>query len=181
MEYKDLQSCFSRITNPYTPSIRIANPNGRTETIPYLCRIQVRLLGIQSPLAIFTYGSKEKAQNLITQIDIEERNVLVGVHFNQTKNGIEINDIRGLYPKENAEWLNWVTQKDVEGKDKLLYVEKTRVQALITQQRTTLAEVSYLDLNSVTKVIQNFENPKLSGENTTENNRITRNFNERME
>jgi hypothetical protein len=31
MEYKDLQSAENRIINPHTPSIRIANPNGREE------------------------------------------------------------------------------------------------------------------------------------------------------
>lgn len=35
-----------------------------------------------------------------------------------------------------------------------LYVDKKKVQDLITQQRTNLAEVSYLDLNSVTNIIK---------------------------
>jgi hypothetical protein len=75
---------------------------------------------IQNPIAVFSYGDKAKAQNVITQINIESRNVLVGIHFNQTKNGIIINDIRGLYPKDNAEWLNWITQKDKDGNEKLV-------------------------------------------------------------
>jgi hypothetical protein len=120
---------------------------------------------IQNPLAVFSYGDKTKAQNVITQINIDERNVLVGIHFNQTKNDIEINDIRGLYPKDNAEWLNWTTQKDNNNDDKLLYVDKKKIQDLISQQQTTLAEVGYLDLNTVVKVIHNFQNPKFSRKN----------------
>lgn len=46
-----------------------------------------------------------------------------------------------------------------------LYLNKEKVQNLITQQRTNLAEVSNLDLNSVNNIIQNFENPSLSEKN----------------
>lgn len=35
-----------------------------------------------------------------------------------------------------------------------------KIQTLIDQQRTTLAEVEYLDLDDITKVINSFENPK---------------------
>jgi hypothetical protein len=34
-----------------------------------------------------------------------------------------------------------------------------RIQGLITQQQTTLAEVDYLDLKSVAKILQHFDNP----------------------
>jgi hypothetical protein len=124
---------------------------------------------IQNPLAVFSYGDRTKAQNVITQISINDRNVLVGIHFNRIKDGIEINDIRGLYPKDNAEWLNWATQKDNSGNNKLLYADKKRIQDLISQQRTTLAEVGYLDLNTVAKVVQNFQNPKLPEEEVKKN------------
>ena len=66
--------------------------------------------------------------------------------------------IRNVFPKDNAEWLNWVTQ------GKLLYADKERIQTLIGQQRRTLAEVDYLDLNSITKIVKDFENPKFSGQ-----------------
>jgi hypothetical protein len=116
---------------------------------------------LQKPLAVFSYGNKAASQNVITQVNVEGKNVLAGVHFSQTKRGVAVNDIRGLYPKDNAEWLNWITQQDGHGESKLLYVDKSKIQTLIAQQRTTLAEVSYLDLNSVTKIVQNFQNPNI--------------------
>lgn len=51
--------------------------------------------------------------------------------------------------------------------DKLLYVDKERIQNLIDQQRTILADVDYLDLDSVTKIVESFENP------TVEQGKIT--------
>ena len=40
-----------------------------------------------------------------------------------------------------------------------------KIQNLIAEQRTSLAEVSYLNLDFITKVVENFENPILSMEN----------------
>jgi hypothetical protein len=130
---------------------------------------------IQNPLATFSYGDKTKAQNIITQISIDGKNVLVGISLNPEVGGeyLEINSIRSLYPKDNGEWLNWTTQKDSQNNDKLLYVDKKRVLDLIDQQRTTLADVTYLNLNSVTKVVQNFQNPKLSQKKVGKNIKAT--------
>ena len=41
-----------------------------------------------------------------------------------------------------------------------MYVNRNGVLALIDQQRINLADVECLDLNSVTKIMQNFGNPK---------------------
>ena len=111
---------------------------------------------IQSPIAVFAYGDKNKTQNVIVEIERDGKKFVVGIHFNQSRHGVEVNDIRGIFPKNNAEWLNWISQ------GKLLYADKQKIQALIDKQRTILAEVEYLDLDSVTKIIQNFDNPKPS-------------------
>lgn len=68
--------------------------------------------------------------------------------------------IRGVFPKDSSEWLNWISQ----GKSKFL--DKEKIQALINQQRKTLAEVKYLDLDDVTNIVQNLVNPTIEGENT---------------
>ena len=71
--------------------------------------------------------------------------------------------IRGIFPKDNAEWLNWINQ------GKLLYVDKAKIQALIDKQRKNLADVEYLDLDSVAKILQNFENPSVDEEKNSPN------------
>ena len=65
---------------------------------------------IREPLAVFTYGDKNKSQNVIVEIQHDGKNFVVGIHFNQHRHGIIVSDIRGLYPKDNAEWLNWVRE-----------------------------------------------------------------------
>lgn len=108
---------------------------------------------INKPLAVFKYG--ENAMNVIVGLQYQGKQFLVGVHFNQTYRGTEVSDIRGIFPKDNAEWLNWINQ------GKATYLNHGKIQALIDKQRINLAEVDYLDLDTVAKIIENFENPDI--------------------
>lgn len=112
---------------------------------------------LQTPIAVFAYGNKGKMQNIIIGIDSNGKQFIVGLSLNPIINGkaLEINSVRNVFPKNNAEWLNWISQ------GKLLYADKQRIQALIDKQRTILADVDYLDLEDVAKVIKTFENPTI--------------------
>ena len=113
---------------------------------------------INDPIAVFSYGQVNKAQNVIVELERDEKKFLVGIHFNQQRHGAVVSDIRGLFNRDNHEWLNWIAQ------GKLLYVNKDKIQTVIDKQRINLAEVDYLDLDFVAKIIKNFENPKLFDE-----------------
>ncbi|MDY2849232.1 MAG: hypothetical protein SOT67_03050 [Bacteroidaceae bacterium] len=123
-----------------------------------LSEVKNLVLELQHPLAVFEYGDKSKAQNIVVSLQQDGKNFIVGLSLNPMVNGnnLEINSIRNVFPKDNSEWLNWI------GQGKSLYLDKEKVQNLIDQQRTNLADVDYLDLDSITKVIENFENPKVS-------------------
>ena len=116
---------------------------------------------LQHPIAVFAYGDKSKAQNIIVPLQKDGKNFIVGLSLNPTVGGrrLEINSIRNVFPKNNSEWINWI------GQGKALYLDKEKIQALIDQQRTNLADVDYLDLDSVAKVIESFENPSIRESN----------------
>ena len=81
------------------------------------------VIAIQRPIAIFTYGDSNKAQNIITELQYNEKNFLVGIHFNtHNANCISVSNIRGIFPKDNYEWLNWILQ------GKTLYLNKKKIQ-----------------------------------------------------
>ena len=101
---------------------------------------------LQKPVAVFKYGDEKKAQNIIVELQKDGKNFLVGVHFNQV-NG-NVSDIRGVFHKDNHEWLNWIT------KGKALYVNTKKLQNIINQQRINLAEVEYLDLESIESLLK---------------------------
>ena len=129
-----------------------------------LSEVKDLVKALQHPLAVFAYGDKTKAQNIIVPLQKDGRNFIVGLSLNPTVGGrkLEINSIRNVFPKHNSEWLNWISQ------GKALYMEKEKIQTLIDQQRTNLADVEYLDLDSVAKVVEKFENPKVFDKNVAD-------------
>jgi hypothetical protein len=104
------------------------------------------VLALQEPVAVFGYGDRTKAQNVIVDLSRGNNNLLAGIHFGRGET--KINDIRTLYHKDSHEWLNWIAQ------GKLLYADINKIQALTDQQRTTLAEVDYLDLESINNLLR---------------------------
>lgn len=113
---------------------------------------------LRNPIAIFAYGDSRKAQNIIVDIQNNGNDFLVGLTLNYNHDGINVNSIRGLFPKDTANWLNWIQQ------GKALYLDKERVQNRIAQQRTNSADVSYPDLNSIENIVRNFRNVKGNSE-----------------
>lgn len=135
-----------------------------------LSEVKDLVKALQNPIAVFAYGDKTKAQNIIIPLQKDGKNFIVGLSLKPTVNGktLEINSIRNVFPKNNSEWLNWISQ------GKALYLDKEKIQALIDQQRTILADVDYLDLDSVAKIVENFDNPVKNNENLSEGDELFR-------
>lgn len=124
---------------------------------------------LRKPIGIFEYGDKNKAQNIIVELQHGGKNFIVGLSLNFTHDGLTVNSIRGLYPKDTHEWLTWI-QKGLS-----LYLDKEKIQNLINQQRRNLADVAYLDLDSIENILQNFQNAREDFEKN-EDSGITQEF-----
>ena len=135
-----------------------------------LSEIKDLVKAINNPIAIFAYGDKGKAQNIVVEIQHEGKNFIVGLSIRPIVGGrvLEVNSIRNVFPKDNAEWLNWIAQ------GKALFLNKEKIQTLIDQQRTNLADVEYLDLDSIANIIETFENPTISSEENNESSNAER-------
>lgn len=114
---------------------------------------------LETPIAVFEYGDKNKSQNVIVNLEKNGKNFLVGVFFNQKQRGYEVSDIRGLFNRDNIDWIRWIEQ------GKLIYGNKEKIQVSIAQQRTNLAEVNNQDartssdtyyLDSTTSILLKF-------------------------
>ena len=111
-------------------------------------------LALEHPIGVFAYGNKEKAQNIVVELQKDGKHFIVGLSLKFEHDGLIVNSIRGLYPKDTHEWLNWIQQ------GKALYLDKEKIQSMIAQQRRNPADVSYLDLDSLEKIVQDFRNVK---------------------
>lgn len=134
------------------------NEKSKQENHPFnISEVKNLVKELHNPWAVFRYGNS--AKNVIIGIEHNGKQFLIGVHFNQAHRGMEVSDIRGIFPKDNAEWLNWISQGKAD------YLNKKKIQALIDKQRINLAEVEYLDLDSVAKIVNDFVNPSITAEN----------------
>lgn len=118
---------------------------------------------LQNPIAVFEYGDKTKSQNVIVNLEKDGKNFLVGVFFNQQQRGYEVSDIRGLFNRDNMDWIRWIQQ------GKMIYGDKDKIQVLVAQQRTNPAEVNSKEartssdsyyLDSVDTILQKFGDVK---------------------
>ena len=97
---------------------------------------------LKSPIAVFEYGDKNKSQNVIVNLEKDGKNFLVGVFFNQKRDGFEVSSIRGLFNRDNIDWIRWIEQ------GKMIYGNKKKIQVSIAQQRTNLADVNNQDVRT---------------------------------
>jgi hypothetical protein len=136
---------------------------------------------IQEPLAIFSYGDKSKAVNIITEIEHNGKKFLVGISMNPIVNHLKllVNSIRSIFPKDTHEWVNWINQ------GKGLYYSKEKVLNFLTNSRHPAdvafgfpeknqvqqekSKLSEFALNSATNVVKNFQNPKAPEEKNRKN------------
>lgn len=79
----------------------------------------------------------------------------------ETGSGAEDPEVRFREASQRGDLVEAAEISRSLNEDKALDAGKEKVQEKIDQQRTNFADVKYPDLNSVTKVVENFENPKL--------------------
>lgn len=138
---------------------------------------------IAHPIATFTYGDSVKSQNILTVLEHNGENFLVGMFIRPKIKGnvLEVNSIRNVFPKNGASIVKWINQ------GKLTNVDKEKLLHFLDQQRTNLADVAFVlpdeqvkqgsaEVSTATNIVENFENPKLAGENSdgTMNTRFRR-------
>ncbi len=87
---------------------------------------------VNDPIAVFAYGDKTKAVNVITEIEKDGKNFLVGIALNPQVKGekLNINSIRTVFPKDIPEWKNWIDQ------GKATYINKEKVKRFEANPRT---------------------------------------------
>ena len=125
---------------------------------------------IQKPIAVFSY-TKDNMRNMIVDLERGGKHFLVGVTLGYKGNGIEINSVSGLFPKDSHEWIKWIQDGKAVRID-----QKEKVLNLIDSLRTNPAESARigLDLDNTANIVQGFENPKLPEENVSDEGKMFR-------
>lgn len=121
---------------------------------------------VARPIAIFQ-STKPTEHVVLTELRKDGKNFVVAVRAieQQRKNGVilEVNEITSLYPKGERGIVNWVNTgrlSNVDKKKALRFIEELQPHAGTT--------IKSEELSSAAKVIQDFENPKVSDEKVSE-------------
>ncbi len=118
---------------------------------------------INSPIAVFESSThkKDNSKVILTELQSNGNNfvVVMRVRTAQDNSGIEVNDIRSLYPKDSVVGiLSWINDGLLQYQDKEKLIDFiTQSTHLIGGNETDKEEL----VNSAAKIVQNFENPKL--------------------
>ena len=122
---------------------------------------------LSTPIAVFT-GSTDGSYAILTELQIEDKNVLVSLSVGKGGHDVDFNIVSSLYGKRNDSITHWINN------GKMLYVDKEKALGYISVS-APIAEAQYKqELDSATKVIKDFKNPVIAGEKNSENEIITK-------
>lgn len=111
-------------------------------------------LAISSPIAVFE-GSKKNSFAILTELRIGNNNVLAALSVGKGGHDVDFNIISSVYDKREDSVARWVND------GKVLWVDKKKALDYFSVSAPLAEAQNNQELISTTKVIQNFENPKI--------------------
>lgn len=111
-------------------------------------------LAISSPIAVFE-GSKKNSFAILTELRIGDNNVLAALSVGKGGHDVDFNIISSVYDKREDSVARWVND------GKMLWVDKKKALDYFSVSAPLAEAQNNQELISTTKVIQNFENPKI--------------------
>ncbi|SDE00380.1 MuF-C-terminal domain-containing protein [Riemerella columbipharyngis] len=113
---------------------------------------------IQNPIAVFESSTIFGRRVIFTELQHKEKNFVAVLELEKiNKNKIEVNDIRSVYPRNNTQIIRAIATNQT------LYLNKEKTTEWLNRQQFNSAEATQL-IDSTTKIIQNFENPKINAQ-----------------
>ena len=112
-------------------------------------------LAINFPISVFE-GSHEGSFAILTELKIKDNNILAALSVGKGRHDIDFNIISSVYDKRGDSVARWVTD------GKMLYADKKKALDYFSVSAPVAEAQNNQELISVTNIIQNFENPKVS-------------------
>jgi hypothetical protein len=113
-------------------------------------------IAVHNPLAIFRSATHLGSYVIMTEIEHNCKNYIVAIQTNRGKGQMKVNDIRSVhYRNSNNHIANWISENLMD------YANKEKMAEWFSKQQYNSAEVRKL-FNHAAKIIQNFQNSKLS-------------------
>ncbi len=106
---------------------------------------------VANPIAVFK-GSYENSFAILTEMPINGKNALVSIDISKGEVQ-DVNLVTSVFDKNSKGVINWINN------GKLIYAEKNKVLDYLSTSVPITDATNKQELNSVAKILQNFENP----------------------
>ena len=122
---------------------------------------------IQSPIMVYEWGTKARSTIIITELTTSDnRKITVAIKIGRDGQDLSVNEVASVHGKEIDRFLGEMGNAKEGGLSKALkYVNKEKALEWLGIAPPWGAAQANQEHNSIAKVIQEFENPKLPGEN----------------
>ncbi|MDE7104219.1 MAG: hypothetical protein K2O46_08245, partial [Bacteroidales bacterium] len=122
-------------------------------------------LAIQTPLMVYEWGSKAKSLIVITNLEVTGgRKITAAIKLERQGQKLEVNELVSIHGKDIGYFLKEMFDAKLGGLEQgLRYVDKTKIAVWLDLTPPKGADVQTEQQLYITKILQNFENPKCGG------------------
>ena len=128
-----------------------------------LLELQDLPLAVAKPIAVFNNYGIDGNRAILTELHTEQGNILVTVTLGKGGLDIDFNIISSVFGKSDSNVVNWIN------KGYATYINKEKALDYLHHSAPIAEALSSPRLISAAKIVEDFENPKLSSENFEEN------------
>ena len=113
---------------------------------------------VANPIAVFNNYNKEGNRSILTELQTQQGNILVGIEIGKEGVDIDFNIVKTVFGKGDNKVIDWIE------KGLATYINKEKALNYLHHSAPIAEALSNSRLNSVAKIIQNFENPQIKHE-----------------
>lgn len=118
---------------------------------------------IQNPLAVFRSATRTDSEVVLTELKQNNKNFVVAIQTHRHNGKIYVNSVRSIHPRTTSNIISWINDGLISYADKARMLEwlSDKIKSRDYLDSSTPADAKK-SLDSSTKVIKNFENPKFN-------------------
>lgn len=117
---------------------------------------------VADPIAVFNNYGEDGNRSILTELRTKQGNFLVSVNIGKDAD-VDFNIVRSVFGKGDNNIVDWIN------KGLATYINKKKALTFLSHQSAPIAATAAnAELSSAAKVVENFENPKVSDENVAD-------------
>lgn len=118
---------------------------------------------LQQPIMIYRWGVNTQSTTIVSELEQDGKKITFGIQLSSINGQSFVNDIRSIHGKDALRLIKDMNNPTLDfGKEDLLWVDKEKVLGWFTGMEALLSSiVTQQELDSVTKVIKDFDNTRI--------------------